>query len=142
MTTGRDTIDAAGIASAASYVNNLLLARGLLRDGKAIHFERLLARSHDSKRRRDDDRAREDRHEKEEGADIATITTQVLNLIHDLVLGQDVRIQYQHNSLLYTTQILTPSPPHSAHNQPQPLSRPPSAHSAPTSNPPRPQSHD
>jgi len=96
MTTGRDTVDIAGIASAASYVNNLLLARGLLRDGKAIHFERLLARNHNSKRRREDGRDREDRHEKEDGAtDTAKITTQVLNLIHDLVSGQDVRIQYQ-----------------------------------------------
>lgn len=92
MTTRRDTVDAAGIASAATYVNNLLLARGLLRDGKAIHFERLLApptqRSHESKRRRED--GREDRHEKDESVDTAKITTQVLNLIHDLVLGQDV----------------------------------------------------
>lgn len=99
MTTGRDTIDAAGIVSAASYVNNLLLARGLFRDGKAIHFERLLApsRNHDHKRRRENG-SREDRHEKEEGADTAKITTQVLNLIHDLVLSQDVRIQYPASS--------------------------------------------
>jgi len=97
MTTGRDTIDAAGIASAASYVNNLLLSRGLLREGKAIHFERLLSpsihRSHESKKRRED--GREEKHDKDDGANTAKITTQVLNLIHDLVLGQDVRFQSQ-----------------------------------------------
>jgi hypothetical protein len=92
MTSSRDSIDTAGIASASTYVNNLLLSRGLLRDGKSIHFERLIvpssSRHHDSKRRKDD--PREDRYDRDDGADSGKITTLVLNLIHDLVLSQDV----------------------------------------------------
>ena len=90
MPAATEAVDASGIASASTYVNNLLLARGLLRDGKAIHFERLIntGRGHDGKRRKDDDK--ENSHERGGAADAAKTTTQILNLIHDLVLGQDV----------------------------------------------------
>lgn len=88
MTTTKDSTDAAGIASASTYVNNLLLSRGLLRDGKAIQFERLVLPCRHDRRRQEGGR---DRRDEDEGPDASKVTTQVLNLIHDLVLGQDVR---------------------------------------------------
>jgi len=112
MPAATEAIDASGIASAATYVNNLLLARGLLRDGKAIHFERLIAsgRSHDSKRRKDDDK--ENAHERGAGADAARTTTQILNLIHDLVLGQDVSRRPKISFLHSLTHALAARPIH------------------------------
>ena len=52
---------------ASQYLNNLLLARGLLINGKPIDF------------------ARPDRH----GSNTATTMSQVINLVHDLVLRRD-----------------------------------------------------
>lgn len=57
------------LKTAASYINNLLLARGLLRDGKSIEF------AHPSRG---------------EGGKEATMA-QIINLVHDLILKRDVR---------------------------------------------------
>jgi hypothetical protein len=56
------------LKTASTYINNLLLARGLLRDGKAIEF------AHPSRG---------------EGGKEATMA-QVINLVHDLLLKRDV----------------------------------------------------
>lgn len=56
------------LKTAATYVNNLLLARGLLRNGKPIEF------AHPSRG---------------EGGKEATMA-QIINLIHDLILRRDV----------------------------------------------------
>ena len=57
------------LKTASTYINNLLLARGLLREGKAIEF------AHPSRG---------------EGGKEVTMA-QVINLVHDLVLKRDVR---------------------------------------------------
>ena len=54
--------------TASTYINNLLLARGLLRNGTPINFAR---------------------PEEAEGGTDATMT-QVVNLVHDLILRRDV----------------------------------------------------
>lgn len=56
------------LKTAATYINNLLLARGLLRDGKGIEF------AHPSRA---------------EGGKEATMA-QIINLVHDLILKRDV----------------------------------------------------
>ena len=55
--------------TASTYINNLLLSRGLLRNGMPIEFAT---------------------PEKTEGGINATMT-QVMNLVHDLILRRDVR---------------------------------------------------
>ena len=55
--------------TASAYVNNLLLARGLLRNGAPINFAK---------------------PEEAEGGVTATMA-QVMNLVHDLILRRDVR---------------------------------------------------
>jgi hypothetical protein len=56
------------LKTASAYINNLLLARGLLRDGKAIEF------AHPSRG---------------QGGKEATMA-HIINLVHDLVLKRDV----------------------------------------------------
>jgi hypothetical protein len=68
------------LQTAAHYVNNLLLSRGLLRNGVAIEF------AHPSKG---------------EGGKEATMA-KIINLIHDMVLRRDVRT---FQLLLYATHI-------------------------------------
>ena len=65
-------MDPANLKTASAYINNLLLARGLLRNGKPIQF----ARPH-----------------KGEGGTEATMA-QVINVVHDLILRRDVSNQY------------------------------------------------
>lgn len=56
------------LKTASTYINNLLLARGLLRDGKSIEF------AHPSR-----------------GAGGKEVTmAQIINLVHDLILKRDV----------------------------------------------------
>jgi hypothetical protein len=64
-----NTMEAYNLKTASTYINNLLLARGLLRDGKSIEF------AHPSRA---------------EGGKEATMA-QVINLVHDLLLKRDVR---------------------------------------------------
>jgi hypothetical protein len=66
----RDTVimDAFSLKTASTYINNLLLARGLLRDGEPISFARPA--------------------KVEGGAD--TTMARVINLVHDLILKRDV----------------------------------------------------
>jgi hypothetical protein len=63
-------MDTFNLKTASTYVNNLLLARGQLRNGKPIEF----ARPH-----------------RGEGGTEATMA-QIINLVHDMVLKKDVRI--------------------------------------------------
>ena len=56
------------LKTASEYINNLLLARGLLRDGKKIQF------AHPSRG---------------EGGKEVTMA-QIINLVHDLILKRDV----------------------------------------------------
>lgn len=62
------------LQAASAYINNLLLARGLLKDGKPISFVNT------------------------EGEDVlekdATMT-RVINLINDLIVRRDVRLPFQ-----------------------------------------------
>jgi hypothetical protein len=62
-------MDSFNIKTASVYINNLLLARGLLRDGKPIEFAR---------------------PSKADGGKEATMA-QIINLVHDLILKRDVR---------------------------------------------------
>jgi hypothetical protein len=61
-------MDSFSLKTASAYVNNLLLARGLLRNGKPIEF----ARPH-----------------RGEGGTEATMA-QIINIVHDMVLRKDV----------------------------------------------------
>lgn len=63
--------DSYNLKTASQYVNNLLLARGLLRNGKPIEFARP--------------------SKGENGAD-ATMA-QIINLVHDLILRRDVSLR-------------------------------------------------
>ncbi|KAK7728598.1 hypothetical protein SLS57_002487 [Botryosphaeria dothidea] len=72
-------MDSQSLKSASSYLNNLLLARGLLRNGKPIEF------AHPSKA---------------EGGKQETMA-QIINLVHDLILRRD-REQEQRDSLSQT----------------------------------------
>lgn len=65
-------MDTFNLKTASTYVNNLLLARGLLRNGKSIEFAR---------------------PSKGEGGTEATMA-QVINLVHDLILRRDVSTFY------------------------------------------------
>jgi hypothetical protein len=62
------TMDSYNLKTASTYINNLLLARGLLRNGKPIEF------AHPSRG---------------EGGKEATMA-QIINLVHDLILKRDV----------------------------------------------------
>lgn len=62
-------MDAFSLKTASTYVNNLLLARGLLQNGKAIEFAKPA---------------------KGDGGTEATMA-QILNVMHDLILRRDVR---------------------------------------------------
>lgn len=62
------------LKTASEYINNLLLARGLLRDGKKIQF------AHPSRG---------------EGGKEVTMA-QIINLVHDLILKRDVRYCRRH----------------------------------------------
>jgi hypothetical protein len=63
-------MEAQNLCTASDYINNLLLARGLLRNGKPIDFARAAGA---------------------DGNSDAT-TARIINLVHDLVLRRDVRL--------------------------------------------------
>jgi len=63
-------MDSSNLKTASTYLNNLLLARGLLRNGVPIEF------AHPSKG---------------EGGKEATMAS-IINLVHDLILRRDVRV--------------------------------------------------
>lgn len=63
-------MDHHSLKTASKYVNNLLLARGLLRNGTQIEFAK---------------------PSKGEGGTEATMA-QIINVVHDLILRRDVRI--------------------------------------------------
>ncbi|KAJ9659143.1 hypothetical protein H2198_003285 [Neophaeococcomyces mojaviensis] len=78
------------LEGASKYLNNLLLARGFLQDGKPIDFGSLADHSNDSKSGKFDRYA---------------TTTILINLIHDLILRRD-RDAEQHESLVSTIRTL------------------------------------
>jgi hypothetical protein len=63
-------MDPLNLKTASTYINNLLLTRGLLRNGKAIEF----ARPH-----------------KADGGTDATMA-EIINLVHDMILRRDVSL--------------------------------------------------
>ncbi|KAF1988478.1 hypothetical protein K402DRAFT_328468 [Aulographum hederae CBS 113979] len=76
-------MDSFSLKTASTYVNNLLLARGLLRNGKSIEFAR---------------------PQKAEGGAEATMAA-IINLVHDLVLRRD-REQDQREALVQNVRTL------------------------------------
>ena len=74
-------MDHTSLQTASTYINNLLLARGLLRNGEPIPFDQ--ARPSKSK-------------------DGDTTMAKIMNLVHDLILRRDVRmlVYLFHNVLL------------------------------------------
>jgi hypothetical protein len=69
---GRHTMDSRNLETASNYINNLLLARGLLKNGKPIDF----AQPGDGAEKSD-----------------ATMAN-IINLVNDLVLRRDVRVSH------------------------------------------------
>ena len=63
-------MDSENLKTASAYINNLLLARGLLRNGDPIEF----ARPHKAK------------------GGLEVSMGQIINLVHDMVLRRDVRL--------------------------------------------------
>ena len=70
-------MEASNLHTAASYVNNLLLARGLLRSGKPVEFAQLatLVPKGESKK---------------PSFPAPVIVADIINLVHDLILKRDV----------------------------------------------------
>lgn len=93
--TSRAVMESNDLQSASIYVNNLLLARGLLRDGKSVDFARLAQPTERRKRKHQQQLRFEDgvdpEKEKERDGDPYKTTSQVLNLVHELILKRDVR---------------------------------------------------
>lgn len=73
-------MESSSIQTAATYVNNLLLARGLLRHGKPVEFAELATymptNNHDQKTR---------------ATPASAVVADIINLVHDLILKRDVR---------------------------------------------------
>lgn len=70
-------MDSRSLHTASSYINNLLLSRGLLRNGKPIDFAEPA---------------------KTDGGVDATMA-RVMNLVHDLILRRDVRLMFKAQSV-------------------------------------------
>lgn len=86
--------------TASTYVNNLLLARGLLRNGKPVEFTALLGKKkHRSKR----DAVTVDGKTEAQDGDSSQVVVQVINLVHDLILRRDVRPKSSLDSLVPAT---------------------------------------
>lgn len=73
-----------GVRAASDYINNLLLARGLARDGKPIDFVRALTGGSGSGNGSDGSGA------KKTSNDRIGLAGQVLNLVHNLILHHKV----------------------------------------------------
>lgn len=97
-------MDQSKLATASTYVNNLLLARGLLRNGAPIDFASLSGRANnreadrapdDQGERQDDAHGHEQRKNERRRARHADTqaAADVINLVHDLVLRRDVRFR-------------------------------------------------
>ncbi|EON67201.1 hypothetical protein W97_06454 [Coniosporium apollinis CBS 100218] len=78
-------MDSTNLKTASSYLNNLLLARGLLRDGNTIPFHR---------------------PSKASGGAEATLA-QIINLVHDLILrrDRDLELTTTHTSTIHTLRV-------------------------------------
>jgi hypothetical protein len=64
-------MESRNLETASNYINNLLLARGLLKNGKPIDFA-----------------------QPDDGAGSDTTMANIINLVNDLVLRRDVRAFY------------------------------------------------
>lgn len=73
-------MEATNLQTAATYVNNLLLARGLLRNGKPVKFGELA--THVPRQ--------EHNGSKEQTLSATTIVADIINLVHDMLLKRDV----------------------------------------------------
>ena len=73
-------MEASNIKTAAAYVNNLLLARGLLRNGKPAEFSELATYVPQENKHRTDS----------EPVSAPTVVADIINLVHDMVLKRDV----------------------------------------------------
>lgn len=82
-------MDHSNLETASTYVNNLLLARGLLRNGKPVDFVSLLdpADTRTDHDREDRPSTKASASEQDRGQNVV----QVINLVHDLILKRDVR---------------------------------------------------
>lgn len=88
-----DEMDPTNFQTAATYINNLLLARGLLRNGKAIDFAQLAAPPvHGTDK-------------KSHAATNVTVTAEIINLVHDLILRRDVRENFFNQALPITDPV-------------------------------------
>ena len=79
--------DLANLHTASLYINNQLLSRGLLRDGRPIDFANPTGR-----RRKDDgdqDSSREERSSKAE-SHMADTMARIISVVNDLILRRDV----------------------------------------------------
>lgn len=89
-------MDPLNLKTASTYVNNLLLARGLLRNGRQVDFSALIAQSSNTRADEDGDDDAEQfekgRRLKKSKEDVRREETavQVINLVHDLILRRDV----------------------------------------------------
>ncbi|KAB8446249.1 hypothetical protein FH972_025231 [Carpinus fangiana] len=96
------SMDAENLRTASTYINNLLLARGLLRNGTPIDFTSLAKPTALSS---DDQENKENRTKPRKSTSNATTTAHVINLIHDLILRRD-RDQTHLESLSVTLSTL------------------------------------
>lgn len=80
-------MDPQNLKTASSYINNLLLSRGLLRNGKPIDFASP-SKAGDGK---------------------ANTLSRIVNLVHDLILRRDVRIILYQASESGKTQLTAPA---------------------------------
>jgi hypothetical protein len=71
--------DLSNLRTASLYINNQLLSRGLLRDGRAIDFADPAGQSQEGKA---DDKA---------GDNTAETMSRVISVVNDLILRRDVR---------------------------------------------------
>lgn len=98
-------MDPSNLKTASTYVNNLLLARGLLRNGKPVDLAALLAPA--SARCNQVKEPRTDFKHKRDDTNGPQVVVQVINLVHDLILRRDVRLiqQIMRQSMNFSTGI-------------------------------------
>lgn len=79
-------IDSDNLRTASLYINNQLLSRGLLRDGRSIDFDRPYGDDHD----------------------LADTMGRIMGVVNDLILRRDVRLKPAH-ILAFPSSLSCPS---------------------------------
>lgn len=82
--------DLSNLRTASLYINNQLLSRGLLRDGRAIDFADPAGKKKGKEGKdggKDDDEKTEERDDKDSTADTMS---RVISVVNDLILRRDV----------------------------------------------------